>query len=103
MWISIAISVCASVISGVVIFLVQRSFKKHDERQKVREAAQHKETILILKSIKVLGELTEANSIAIRDGKTNGELKAALHDYTDLSKELDEFLIEQTVISGGRK
>jgi hypothetical protein len=51
--------------------------------------------VLILKSIKVLGELTEANSIAIRDGKTNGELKAALRDYSDLSKELDEFLIEQ--------
>lgn len=92
---SIVISVCASVISGVVVFLVQRYIKRHEDSENKRNEAHRKENVLILKSIKVLGELTEANSIAIRDGKTNGELKAALRDYTDLSKELDEFLIEQ--------
>lgn len=96
MVVSIVISVCASVISGVVVFLVQRFFKRHEDRQNKQDAAHKRESFLLLKSIKVLGELTEANSIAIRDGKTNGELKAALRDYTDLSKELDEFLIKQT-------
>lgn len=95
MIVSIVISVCASVISGVVVFLLQRYIKRHEDTEKKRNDAHRKENVLILKSIKVLGELTEANSIAIRDGKTNGELKAALRDYTDLSKELDEFLIEQ--------
>lgn len=95
MIVSIVISVCASVISGVVVFLVQRYIKRHEDTEKKRNEAHRKENVLILKSIKVLGELTEANSIAIRDGKTNGELKAALRDYSDLSKELDEFLIEQ--------
>lgn len=92
---SIVISVCASVISGVVVFLVQRYFKRHEDAEKKRNEAHRKENVLILKSIKVIGELTEANSIAIRDGKTNGELKHALTDYTSLNKELDEFLIEQ--------
>ncbi|MCM1225058.1 MAG: hypothetical protein NC548_62465 [Lachnospiraceae bacterium] len=95
MIVSIVISVCASVISGVVVFLLQRYIKRHEDTEKKRNDAHRKENVLILKSIKVLGELTEANSIAIRDGKTNGELKAALRDYTDLSRELDEFLIEQ--------
>ncbi len=95
MIVSIVISVCASVISGVVVFLLQRYIKRHEDIEKKRNEAHRKENVLILKSIKVLGELTEANSIAIRDGKTNGELKAALQDYNDLSKELDEFLIEQ--------
>lgn len=92
---SIVISVCASVISGVVVFLVQRYFKRHEDAEKKRNEAHRKENVLILKSIKVIGELTEANSIAIRDGKTNGELKHALTDYTSLNKELDDFLIEQ--------
>lgn len=95
MIVSSVISVCASVISGVVVFLLQRYIKRHEDIEKKRNEAHRKENVLILKSIRVLGELTEANSIAIRDGKTNGELKAALRDYTDLSKELDEFLIEQ--------
>lgn len=95
MVVSIVISVCAGVISGALVFLFQRYIKRHEEREKKRDEAHRKENVLILKSIKVLGELTEANSIAIRDGKTNGELKAALCDYTDLSRELDDFLIEQ--------
>ncbi|MDE7082511.1 MAG: hypothetical protein K2O89_02250 [Clostridia bacterium] len=95
MIVSIVISVCASVISGVVVFLVQRYIKRHEDTEKKRNDAHKKENILILKSIKAIGELTEANSIAIRDGKTNGELKHALADYTAVDKELDEFLIEQ--------
>lgn len=92
---SIVISVCASIISGVVVFLVQRFFKRHEETEKKRNDAHRKENVLILKSIKAIGELTEANSIAIRDGKTNGELKHALSDYTEVNRELDEFFIEQ--------
>lgn len=95
MIVSIVISVCASVISGVVVFLIQRYIKRHEVAESKRNETRRKENMLILKSIKVLGGLTEANSIAIRDGKTNGELKEALRDYSELNKELDEFLIEQ--------
>ena len=65
------------------------------DKENKRNEAHRQENILILKSIKAIGELTEANAIAIRDGKTNGELKHALADYTSVNKELDEFLIEQ--------
>lgn len=95
MVVSIVISVCASVISGVVVFLVQRYIKRHEDKENKRNEAHRQENILILKSIKAIGELTEANAIAIRDGKTNGELKHALANYTSVNKELDEFLIEQ--------
>lgn len=103
MVVSIVISVCASVISGVVVFLLQRYIKRHEESEKKRSETRRKEDYLIIKSIKVLGELTQANSIAIRDGKTNGELKHALSDYEDISSELEDFLIEQTVDNGGKK
>lgn len=93
---SIIVSVCAGIISGMVLFFLQRFIKRHEEAEKEHRKRHRAENILILKSIRALGELTEADSIAIRDGKTNGELKHALSDYTEVSKELDEFLIEQS-------
>lgn len=96
MAVSIIVSVCASVISGAALFFMQRAVKKRETEELKHRKAYRKENILILKSIKVLGVLTEANSIAIRDGKTNGELKHALSDYAQISGELEEFLIEQT-------
>lgn len=93
---SIVISVCASVLSGAALFFLQRFFKRKEERDEKKDEVKRKENVLILKSIKALGELTEANSIAIRDGRTNGELKHALADYSEISDELEEFLIEQT-------
>ena len=38
--------------------------------------------------------MTLANSIALRDGKTNGELKKALAEYEQVNKEMLEFLFE---------
>jgi len=78
-----------------VLFFLQRHFKKRDADEKTHTDARKRENVLILKSIKVIGELTQANSIAIRDGKTNGELKHALADYGKIDEELYEFLLEQ--------
>ena len=75
----------------------KRYFKnkaKHDEE---RDAAKRKENLLILKSIDAVGKLTYADSIAIRDGKTNGEMKTAVEAYKKADQELYEFLLEQTV------
>ena len=52
--ITVVISIFASIVSGTMLFFLQRYFKKLDERAK---AAAH-ENILILKSINALGKLT---------------------------------------------
>ena len=94
---AIIISIASSIISGMVLFFLQRYFKnkaKHDEE---RDAAKRKENLLILKSIDAVGKLTYADSIAIRDGKTNGEMKTAIAAYKKADQELYEFLLEQTV------
>ena len=39
---------------------------------------------------------TYADAIAIRDGKTNGEMKAAIEAYKKADEEMYEFLLEQT-------
>jgi hypothetical protein len=94
-YLSFAISVLSGIISGMVLFFLKNYFNRREEAEKEKEKAKVKENILILKSINALGKLTYADSIAIRDGKTNGELKDAFEDYEEVRKELYEYLLEQ--------
>ena len=100
--IAIVISICASVISGMVVFFLQHFFKKRQKEEEKREERQHKKDVLMMKSINAVGDLTLANAIAIRDGKTNGELKKDLKEYDESSKEMLDFLIENSA-DGGNK
>ena len=92
---AIVISVCASVLSGATLFFMQRFFRHREEGEKKKDETAKRENILILKSVSVIGKLTMANAIAIRDGRTNGELHAALEDYDKVSRELYDYLLEQ--------
>ncbi len=94
-YLSIIVSVLASIISGMVLFFLKKYFDKKERSDKEKEKAKAKENVLILKSIDAIGKLTYANSIAIRDGKTNGELRAAIKDYNEVKDELYEYLLEQ--------
>ena len=93
--ISIIVSVCASIISGMVLFFLQRVFKKKQKVDEERDRAKAKENMLILKSIDAVGKLTYADAVAIRDGKTNGEMKEAMKAYAEVKDELYEYLLEQ--------
>ena len=91
------ISICASIISGMVFFFLQRFFKKKAKKDEERDAAKARENLLIIKAIDAVGKLTYADAIAIRDGKTNGEMKSAIEAYRKADEELYEFLLEQSV------
>ncbi len=91
------ISICASIISGMVLFFLQRFFKKKAKKDEERDAAKARENLLIIKAIDAVGKLTYADAIAIRDGKTNGEMKSAIEAYRKADEELYEFLLEQSV------
>ena len=98
--VSIAISIASSIISGMVLFFLQRYFKKKHHEDEKREHQRHKKDVLLIKSINAIGDLTLANSIALRDGRTNGELKKALSEYDKVNKEMIDFLIENSVDQG---
>ena len=98
--VAVIISILASIISGMVLFFLQRYFKHKHEIDEEREEKRHKKDILVIKSINAIGDLTLANSIALRDGKTNGELKKALKEYDEVNKEMIEFLIDNSVDGG---
>lgn len=89
------ISICASIISGMVLFFLKRYFDRREKEEKESDDIFAKENILILKSIEAIGKLTYADAIAIRDGKTNGEMKEAIEAYKKADQELYEFLLEQ--------
>ncbi len=93
--VAIIISVASSIVSGMVLFFLQRYFKRKAKRDDERDAAKERENILILKSINAIGKLTYANAIAIRDGKTNGEMHEAMESYGEAKQEMYDFLLEQ--------
>ena len=92
---TIVLSAGASAISGLVLFYLQRFFRERDKQEQVTRKVKEKESILILKSINAIGKLTEANAIALRDKRTNGELKHALSAYEKADKEMYQYLLEQ--------
>ena len=51
--------------------------------------------INLLKSIDAVGKLTYANAVAIRDGRTNGEMHEAMEAYQENKAEMYEYLLEQ--------
>ena len=95
--IAIIVSICASIISGMVLFFLQSYFKKKQKEDEEREHKRHRKDVLIIKSLSAVADLAQANSIALRDGKTNGELKRALKEYDSVSKEMTDFIIENSV------
>lgn len=93
--VAIIISVASSIISGMVLFFLQHYFKKKTQKDEERDMAKAKENILIIKSIDAVGKLTYANAIAIRDGKTNGEMHEAMESYSEAKQEMYDYLLEQ--------
>lgn len=92
---TIVLSILASVISGMALFFMQRFFKRKAKKDEERDDLKRKENVLILKSINAVGKLTYADAIAIRDGKTNGEMREAMESYAEVKDELYEYLLEQ--------
>lgn len=100
--ISIIISIGASVISGMALFFLQRYFKKKEKREAERDRVRRRENVLLMKSLDAVGKLTYANAIAIRDGKTNGEMHEAMEVYNESKEEMYDYILEQnSKIIGG--
>lgn len=91
----IILGITSSLISGLLVFVVQRYLKNKEIRDIERDSIKARENMLILKTINAVGKLTESNSIALRDGKTNGEMREAMDAYTEVNKELYDYLLER--------
>lgn len=84
-------------LGGVFIYFLQRHFKRMEKYAEASEERRTKKDLLVLRALKSIGKLTEANSIAIKTGKVNGELDCAKKAFAVVEKELDTFILESAV------
>ncbi len=92
---TIIMSILGSVVSGTALFLLQRWFRQKDKRDEQAEKVLAKENVLIIKSINAVGKLTEATAMGLVDGKVNGEIHAALEEYSRVDKEMYNYLLDR--------
>ena len=93
MALSLAIALTSATVSGIILFFFKNAFKRIQEREDRRQEGKAREISLILHSLDALGKLTVANSIALRDGKTNGDMASALSHYKQVEAEMCDYLI----------
>lgn len=98
--VAITISILASIISGMVLFFLQKYFKKKEVKEEARDKSYAKKDALVIKSINAVGKLTVANSLALKGGKTNGEMEDALDNYKEVESEMLDFLIDNSTKKG---
>ena len=91
--------ICAvvSVLGGALVYFIQRHFKRMEKYAEASEDRRTKKDLLVLRSLKAIGDLTVANAISIKKGHCNGEIDKAKKAFESVEKELDAFLLESAV------
>ena len=93
----ILVAVLASVIAGsggCLVYFFKRHFRKVEKFAELAETKRVKKDLLVLKSLKALGELSLANCVALKKGVCNGSLDKAQKEFEVVEKELNVFLLE---------
>jgi len=86
-----------STLGGVLIYFVQRHFKRMEKYTEASEDRRTKKDLLVLRTLKSIGDLTVANAISIKKGHCNGEIDKAKKEFESVEKELDAFILESAV------
>ena len=93
---------------GFMIWRLQRKIQKKDEAkeraetEKAAELERQKRDVqqyqrFMVQTQRTLTKLCVATAIAVRDGKTNGEMKAALEMMETVAREQRDFLVDQGI------
>jgi len=86
-----------SVLGGALLYFLQKHFKKMEKYAEASEDRRTKKDLLVLRTLKSIGDLTIANSISIAKGHCNGEVEEAKKAFEQVEKELDAFILESAV------
>lgn len=84
-------------IVGVFFRRIEKRMDKEETERKEREEARRKYEIFQVKTLTAVTALSKANAIALKNGKCNGETKAALEYLDKVKHEQREFLTEQGI------
>lgn len=86
--------------SAIVGIFCRRIEKRMDEEKREREKleiARRKYEIFQVKTLTAVTALSKANAIALKNGKCNGETKAALAYLNEVKHDQRDFLTEQGI------
>ena len=61
--VAVIVSIVSSIVSGMVLFFLQRYFKKKQHEDELREEKRHKRDVIVMKSISAIGEYVAYKSI----------------------------------------
>jgi hypothetical protein len=88
------LSLAPSILTGLVLFYWQRRQRKRDKLTDERAEHRRKESLLMLDMISANSSLTKATAIAVKEGKSNGEMTVAMEGYEAARKRYFAFLNE---------
>ena len=86
-----------SAVTGLCFWAVQKNITKRDDKRDERERAKDKNEIMLIRSVGAAIALGEATACAIRDGRCNGDMNAALEYAQKIKHEQKDFMTEQGV------
>lgn len=87
-------AVLPSIFVGLVMAFYAKKQSKKDKEVEDRAEARKKESLLLLKMEFAVGKLAYATAIAVRDGKTNGEMADGIDSYNNAVSEYNRFVNE---------
>ena len=93
---------------GFMVWRFQRKIQKRDEAKEKAEAAKQAELArqrrdvrqyerFMIQTQRTLTKLCVATAIAVRDGKSNGEMTTALEIMEAVAREQRDFLVDQGI------
>ena len=91
----VTIIISALGVGGMISGILLRRLDRMEKKQDSREEASKRESVLVIKGLKAVGNLSEATAIAQKRGHTNGETETALEYYRDFTDDLNDFLLQQ--------
>ena len=84
-----------SIVCGVILFYVQRSQKKRDEKAERRAKEREREAFVTLEVTLAGTQLSYATAMAVKRGTPNGEMEEAIEQYDKALTEFRKFEREQ--------
>lgn len=90
----IFLSIAQTLATGFLIFMLQRSINKRDERREKRDSVKEEYFTVVTKLVVATVSLTEANANAFKQGKPTGELEVALKYLMQIKHEHKDYLLK---------
>jgi hypothetical protein len=86
-----------SAVTGLCFWGIQKNITKRDKVREELDRAREQNQILLIRSVGAAIALGEATAHALRDGKCNGKMTAALEYAQRVKHEQKDFMTEQGV------